>query len=170
MLLGRERNDVADRTFRAEGVTNVFGDVRANDGITLEVRPGEVFGLLAPNGAGKSTFVKQVIGLLKPTSGSIGIGPYDLVEDRDAARQLCACLPQAQMPIDPFKAHQGPVDRRPRHRRGKATPGAAWTIAGWAAHAWVVGAEAVMGARVAPTAGRDRSDQSSTPRGLRRDD
>jgi ABC-2 type transport system ATP-binding protein len=106
LALGRERNYVADWTFRAEGVTKVFGDLRANDGITLEVRPGEVFGLLGPNGAGKSTFVKQVIGLLKPTSGSIGLGPYDLVEDPDAARQLCAYLPQAQMPIDPFKAHQ----------------------------------------------------------------
>ncbi|MDH3399264.1 MAG: ATP-binding cassette domain-containing protein [Acidimicrobiia bacterium] len=91
-----------DWTFRAEGVTKAFGEFLANDGITLEVRPGEVYGLLGPNGAGKTTLVKQVIGLLKPTSGSLTLGSYDLVEDPDAARQLCSYLPQAQMPIDSF--------------------------------------------------------------------
>lgn len=93
-----------DWTFRARNVTKTFGDLRANDDITLEVRPGEVYGLLGPNGAGKTTLVKQVIGLLKPTSGQLTLGPYDLVEDPDAARQLCSYLPQSQMPIDSFKA------------------------------------------------------------------
>ena len=94
-------------SFRAEGVTKVFNDsLRANDGITLHVEPGEVYGLLGPNGAGKSTLVKQVIGLLKPTEGSITLGPYDLVQDPAVARQLCSYLPQAQMPIDSFKTHE----------------------------------------------------------------
>ena len=99
--------ETADWTFRADEVTKIFdGRVRANDGITLSAEPGEVYGLLGPNGAGKSTLVKQVIGLLKPTSGRITIGPYDLVDDPDAARQLCSYLPQAQMPIDSFKVHE----------------------------------------------------------------
>ena len=69
-------------SFRAEDVTKVYnGTNRANDGITLRVEPGEVYGLLGPNGAGKSTLVKQVIGLLKPTGGRITLGPYDLVAD-----------------------------------------------------------------------------------------
>ena len=93
-----------DWTFRAEGVTKVFnGKVRANDGISLHVEPGEVYGLLGPNGAGKTTLVKQVIGLLEPDAGSITLGPHDLVADPDAARQLCSYLPQAQMPIASFK-------------------------------------------------------------------
>jgi ABC-2 type transport system ATP-binding protein len=91
-------------TFHAREVTKVYGALRANDGITLQVRPGEVYGLLGPNGAGKTTLVKQIVGLLKPTSGELALGPYDLVEDPDAARQLCSYLPQAQMPIDSFKA------------------------------------------------------------------
>jgi ABC-2 type transport system ATP-binding protein len=91
-------------TFRAEEVTKAFGETRANDAISLEVRPGEVYGLLGPNGAGKTTLVKQIIGLLKPTSGRLTLGPYDLVEDPDTARQLCSYLPQAQMPINSFKA------------------------------------------------------------------
>ncbi len=92
-------------TFHAEAVTKSYdnGKTLANDGITITVEPGEVYGLLGPNGAGKSTLVKQVIGLLKPTSGSITLGPVDLVADPDAARQLCSYLPQAPVPIDSFK-------------------------------------------------------------------
>jgi ABC-2 type transport system ATP-binding protein len=95
-------------SFRATDVTKTYdnGATLANNGLTLEVHPGEVYGLLGPNGAGKTTLVKQVIGLLKPTSGSISLGPYDLVEDPDVARQLCSYLPQAQMPIDSFRAHE----------------------------------------------------------------
>jgi ABC-2 type transport system ATP-binding protein len=129
-----------DWSFRAEAVSKVYdGTNRANDGITLRVEPGEVYGLLGPNGAGKSTLVKQVIGLLKPTAGRISLGPYDLVADPDAARQLCSYLPQAQMPIDSFRVHEaieltgrirggdGPAVRRrtdPSSRR--------WTSAGGA--------------------------------------
>jgi len=97
----------ADWSFRAVGVTKVYGaTLRANDAITLSVRPGEVYGLLGPNGAGKTTLVKQVIGLLKPTSGLIRLGPFDLVADPDAARQLCSYLPQAPMPIDSFRVRE----------------------------------------------------------------
>lgn len=96
-----------DWTFKVEGLTKAFkGSVLANDGIDLHVAPGEVYGLLGPNGAGKSTLVKQVIGLLKPDSGSITLGPHDLVADPDAARQLCSYLPQAQMPINSFRARE----------------------------------------------------------------
>jgi ABC-2 type transport system ATP-binding protein len=93
-------------TFRVDGLVKHFGTVAANDGITLRVEPGEVYGLLGPNGAGKSTLVKQTIGLLQPTSGRITLGPHDLVADPDAARQLCSYLPQAQMPIDSFRLRE----------------------------------------------------------------
>lgn len=107
MSLSPDTTARSDWAFRAENVTKTYdGEVFANDAITIEVEPGEVYGLLGPNGAGKTTFVKQVIGLLKPTSGSIRVGPYDLVEDPDVARQLCSYLPQAQMPIQSFKMHE----------------------------------------------------------------
>ncbi len=97
----------SDWRFVADRVTKSYdGKTLANDELSIEVRPGEVYGLLGPNGAGKTTFVKQVIGLLKPDSGSIHIGPYDLVEDPDVARQLCSYLPQARMPIASFKMHE----------------------------------------------------------------
>jgi len=92
--------------FRVDDLVKVYNSHVANDGITLQVRPGEVYGLLGPNGAGKSTLVKQVMGLLKPTRGSITLGPHDLASNPAAARQLCSYLPQAQMPIDSFKARE----------------------------------------------------------------
>jgi ABC-2 type transport system ATP-binding protein len=99
-----------DWTFRAENVIKIYSNgVRANDGLTLHVEPGEVYGLLGPNGAGKTTLVKQIIGLLAPTSGRITLGSYDLVRDPAAARQLCSYLPQAQVPIDSFRCREAIV-------------------------------------------------------------
>ncbi len=99
---------MSDWNFKARGVTKSYdgGKSFANREVSIEVRPGEVYGLLGPNGAGKSTLVKQVIGLLKPDTGSIHLGEHDLVADPDAARQLCSYLPQAPMPIDSFKLHE----------------------------------------------------------------
>ena len=75
----------------------------ANAAIDLDVEPGEVFGLLGPNGAGKSTLVKQMIGLLSPTAGSIHLDGIDLVRLPDQARRLCAYLPQSALPIDALR-------------------------------------------------------------------
>ncbi len=61
------------------GVSKVFKDfwqrpkIRAVDDLDLEVRKGEIFGLLGPNGSGKSTTIKMLLGLLYPTSGSITV-------------------------------------------------------------------------------------------------
>jgi ABC-type sugar transport system ATPase subunit len=68
-------------TFRVDGLVKRFGTLAANDGITLRVDPGEVYGLLGPNGAGKSTLVKQTIGLLKPTSGRPRRGSWAFAGD-----------------------------------------------------------------------------------------
>ncbi len=56
---------------RAEGLTKVFGKVRALDGLDLTVLPGEVHGFLGPNGAGKSTMLRILLGLMKATTGHV---------------------------------------------------------------------------------------------------
>jgi ABC-2 type transport system ATP-binding protein len=50
-----------------------FGEVKAVDGISFEVRQGEVFGLLGPNGAGKTTTIKLLLGLLEPSEGEMSV-------------------------------------------------------------------------------------------------
>ncbi|MGV8979066.1 MAG: ATP-binding cassette domain-containing protein [Cellulomonas sp.] len=59
----------ATPVIRTEGLTKVFGHVRALDSFDLTVRPGEVHGFLGPNGAGKSTTIRILLGLMKATSG-----------------------------------------------------------------------------------------------------
>jgi ABC-2 type transport system ATP-binding protein len=60
---------------RWNNVKKRFGSVQAVDGLTLEIRPGEIFGLLGPNGAGKTTSISMALGLILPDSGEILIGP-----------------------------------------------------------------------------------------------
>ncbi|UQA98035.1 ABC transporter ATP-binding protein [Streptomyces halobius] len=74
--------------------------VRANDGISLEVRRGEIFGLLGPNGAGKSTLVRQLTGLLRPDSGSIRVLGHDLVRHPERAARLLGYLGQESTALD----------------------------------------------------------------------
>ena len=73
--------------------------VRANDGISLQVSEGEVFGMLGHNGAGKTTLLNQVVGIAKPTRGRIHVDGFDAVADPARARHACSMQPQAQAPL-----------------------------------------------------------------------
>ena len=64
---------------RVENLTKRFGGLTACDRVTLEVRRGEVLGLLGDNGAGKSTLIKMVSGAYTPTDGSIYIDGEEVV-------------------------------------------------------------------------------------------
>lgn len=77
-----------------------FGSVLANDRITMRVRPGEVVGLLGHNGAGKTTLVSQIVGLLRPESGTIEVAGVDAVNHPALARRCVALQTQSQVPMD----------------------------------------------------------------------
>jgi len=69
------------------GLTRHFGEVRAVDGLDLQVERGKFFGFLGPNGAGKSTTIKMLTGLLAPTSGTMHLLGEDLA-DVNRAREI----------------------------------------------------------------------------------
>jgi ABC-2 type transport system ATP-binding protein len=78
--------------------------VLANDGISLTVGAGEVFGLLGPNGAGKTTLVRQLVGVLRPDAGRVELLGHDITADPRLAPRLVAYLAQqepalAELPV-----------------------------------------------------------------------
>jgi ABC-2 type transport system ATP-binding protein len=68
--------------------------VVALDGISLEIRPGEVFGLLGPNGAGKSTTIGILTTRTEPTSGRVFVGEHDVWKNQVHAKRLIGVVPQ----------------------------------------------------------------------------
>ncbi|MEV7189595.1 ATP-binding cassette domain-containing protein [Kitasatospora sp. NPDC093102] len=73
---------------RAEGLVKTFGDVRALDGLDLDVPEGTVLGLLGPNGSGKSTTVRVLTTLLRPDVGSAHVAGVDVLRHPARVRSL----------------------------------------------------------------------------------
>jgi ABC-2 type transport system ATP-binding protein len=71
----------------AEGLVKTFGDVRALDGVDLDVPEGTVLGLLGPNGAGKTTAVRVLTTLLQPDSGRAVVAGIDVVKNPNEVRR-----------------------------------------------------------------------------------
>src|SRR5688572_2837952 len=82
-------NDVPLRAIRARGLVKHFGDVRAVDGIDLDVPRGMIFAILGPNGAGKTTLMRMLATLVRPDAGSASVMGHDLIE---AAHDVRACI------------------------------------------------------------------------------
>ncbi len=77
-----------------ENLTKKYGDLAALDNVSLKINSSQVFGLLGPNGAGKSTLLKTLVGILKPTSGTIVVKGYDIVKDPEMAKRIIGYLPE----------------------------------------------------------------------------
>ncbi len=71
-----------------------YGQIKAVDGVSFDVRPGEVFGLLGPNGAGKTTTLAMISGLLRPESGQILLFGQESTDSAGRARSRIGVVPQ----------------------------------------------------------------------------
>ena len=80
---------------RAERLTKVYGNLRAVDGVSFCVKPGEIFGYLGPNGAGKTTTVRMLTGLTRITSGRAWIDGYDVERDPLHAKAAMGLVPDS---------------------------------------------------------------------------
>jgi ABC-2 type transport system ATP-binding protein len=77
-----------------EGLTKRFGPVLAVDGVSFELRRGEVLGFLGPNGAGKSTTMRMITGYLPPTDGRVTVCGLDLEQAPIEVRRRIGYLPE----------------------------------------------------------------------------
>jgi len=75
-------------------VTKRYGGLRALDGVTLSVAPGEVLGLLGRNGAGKSTLLRVLTGRARPTSGTVRVLGHELPRDLASVRERINLVPE----------------------------------------------------------------------------
>lgn len=79
------------------------GEVKAVDNVSLEIKPGEIFGFLGPNGAGKTTTIKMIVGLLKPDSGKVLLDNIDVWENPLEAKRRISFVPDTPQLYDKLK-------------------------------------------------------------------
>ena len=89
------RTAVSEPPIVAAGLTKRYGDLVAVDGLDLELRRGEIFGLLGQNGAGKTTTILMLLGLTEPTSGSARVMGLDPARDALRSSARSATCPTA---------------------------------------------------------------------------
>lgn len=90
----------------AKNLTKRFKNFTAVDGISFEVKQGEIFGFLGPNGAGKSTTIKMLTTLLAPTDGELTLAGYDIVHNKSDVRKSFGIVFQDPSVDDELTAHE----------------------------------------------------------------
>ncbi|TRZ35901.1 ABC transporter ATP-binding protein [Niallia circulans] len=83
---------MSETTLSVKNLTKTIGKRQIIKDISFELKSGEVFGFLGPNGAGKTTTIRMLVGLIKPTSGSIQICGYDVKKDFSKAMERLGCI------------------------------------------------------------------------------
>jgi len=86
--------DGADVIVKVEGLSKSFGQQKAVDNVSFEIRQGEIFGFLGPNGAGKSTTINMLTTLLPPSSGKAEVCGFDVHKHPNDVRRSVGVVPQ----------------------------------------------------------------------------
>ena len=79
------------------GLSRYYGSLAAVQDLSLTVEQGELFGFLGPNGAGKTTTIRMIIGLLRPTAGTVSVSGHDVQQEPLAVKRAVGYL--AQTPL-----------------------------------------------------------------------
>ena len=82
-----------DSLIDVRGLTKLYGEFVAVSDLEFHVAPGEILGLVGPNGAGKTTTLRCLVGILRPTNGTVTIESHDVVNDAVEAKRRLAWLP-----------------------------------------------------------------------------
>ncbi|RME51053.1 MAG: ABC transporter ATP-binding protein [Caldilineae bacterium] len=86
---------MTDLVIETHNLTKKYGDFTAVDGLNLQVRAGEVFGILGPNGSGKTTTILMLLGLTEPTSGSVQVLGFDPVRQPLRVKSQVGYMPDS---------------------------------------------------------------------------
>ncbi|MBM3792260.1 MAG: ABC transporter ATP-binding protein [Acidobacteria bacterium] len=117
-----------DAAIRIREVTRRFGAITAVDRLSLEVAPGEIFGLVGPDGAGKTTTMRLLCGLLSPDQGEIRMSGLDVAQEVDAVRDRIGYMAQrfglyADLTVDENMGFYADLFGIGRAERGGLIPG-----------------------------------------------
>jgi ABC-2 type transport system ATP-binding protein len=91
---------------KISNLTKKYGEHIAVDNLTLDIKPGELFGFLGPNGAGKTTTIKMMTGILKPTDGKIEINGVNIEKNPEKAKGLVGYIPDDPYLYDRLTARE----------------------------------------------------------------
>jgi ABC-2 type transport system ATP-binding protein len=92
--LDRKGNGDGEPAISVQELTRHFGDVAAVSGLSFQVAPGELFGIVGPDGAGKTTTVRMLAGVLRPTAGEARLAGVSITADPEGAKRRIAYMAQ----------------------------------------------------------------------------
>src|SRR2546423_10970960 len=80
------------RMLSARNLTKVIGKRTIVDNVSFDLNPSEVFGFLGPNGAGKTTTIRMLVGLIRPTEGTVTTCGHDIRREFETAMRCIGCI------------------------------------------------------------------------------
>ena len=92
---GASGGSTAAAVVEVHELTKRFGATTAVDGVSFEIRAGEIFGILGPNGSGKTTAIRVMCGLFAPSSGTAIVGGFDVTQKPDRVKSTIGYMSQA---------------------------------------------------------------------------